>query len=65
MADLPAFRDHGPAEGFGSHGGSGSRHINIVDNTISFVERGINSPNPADQDWLISKNESSTPVTPA
>src|SRR3954471_16804511 len=51
------FAIRGPAEGFGSHGGSGSRHINIVDNTISFVERGINSPNPADQDWLISKND--------
>ena len=51
------FAIRGPAEGFGSRGGSGSRHINIVDNTISFVERGINSPNPADQDWLISKND--------
>lgn len=47
----------GTAEGFGSGGGSGARHINIVDNKISYVERGINSPNPADQDWLIAGNE--------
>jgi hypothetical protein len=47
----------GTAEGFGSGGGSGARHINIIDNKISHVERGINSPNRADQDWLIAGNE--------
>jgi hypothetical protein len=47
----------GTTEGFGSGGGSGARHINIIDNKISRVERGINSPNPADQDWLIADNE--------
>ena len=47
----------GPSEGFGSGGGSGARHINIIDNTISYVERAINSPNPADRDWLIARND--------
>ncbi len=50
------FRIHGTAEGFGSGGGSGARHIDILDIVISDVERGIYSPNPADQDWLIADN---------
>lgn len=50
------FRISGPAEGVGSGGGSGARHIDVLDNEISNVERGINSPNPADQDWLIADN---------
>lgn len=46
----------GTAEGVGSGGGSGARHIDVIENRISHVERGINSPNPADRDWLIADN---------
>lgn len=51
------FAIRGPAEAFGSGGGSGARDIDIIDNKISYVERGVNSPNPADHGWLIEGND--------
>jgi hypothetical protein len=53
---IARLRIRGTAEGVGSGGGSGARHIDIIGNWISYVERGINSPNSADQDWLIADN---------
>jgi hypothetical protein len=53
---IKRFRIRGPAEGVGSRGGPGSSHIDILDNDISYVERGLNSPNPDDSDWLIADN---------
>jgi hypothetical protein len=54
---IDGLRIRGAEQGIASGGeGSGARHIDLLHNTISDVQIGVNSPNARDADWRIADN---------
>ena len=54
---IDGLRIRGAEQGIASGGeGSGARHINLLHNTISEVQIGINSPNAGDRAWRVANN---------